>query len=527
MEFPPVDGEKKMDPPFEDSSSTSDLSTTQEGVSAAYEAKSTLINEHVQNEIGFGRYQLQLFCLTGLGWAADNIWLQGVAIILPQIQNELKPTRVEFATMSLFIGLIVGASTWGVLADLIGRRLSFNITLFIAAVFGIAAGGANNFTTLCALISCLGFGVGAIFLEVLPQSQQWWLTLLSVWWALGQLFASLVAWPLINNFSCGDPTHCLRAENKGWRYTFGGVTAVMWILRYVVFDLQESCKYLVAKGRDEEAIEVLEHIARKNGKTITLTLESLRAVTKDIAGQTGTTTYLSTYQVVRNAFSSFSMSHVTPMFSTRRLAINTIITIVLWGLIGLAYPLFNGFITLYLSTQVKNQTSSTYQTYRNYAIISVLGVPGSIIACLVVDYTRKNPNKFAMGGRKVTMAISTALTGIFLFLFTTSTTENAVLGYSLASGLTHYIDQMYGVLYAYTPEVFPAPHRGTGDALCSAFNRICGVLAPAIKIVTTNPDGTAVGGTANGPIFVSATLFMVASVLMLLLPIETAGKAAL
>jgi uncharacterized membrane protein YeaQ/YmgE (transglycosylase-associated protein family) len=38
--------------------------------------------------------------------------------------------------MSLFIGLIVGASTWGVLADLIGCRLSFNITLFIAAVLG-------------------------------------------------------------------------------------------------------------------------------------------------------------------------------------------------------------------------------------------------------------------------------------------------------------------------------------------------------------------------------------------------------
>jgi len=305
----------------------------------------------------------------------------------------------------------------------------------------------------------------------------------------------------------------------------GGVTAVMWILRYVVFDLQESCKYLVAKGRDKEAIEVVEHIARVNGKTTTLTLESLEAVAKDKAGQTGVITHLSTYQVIRNAFSSFSLSHVIPLFSTRRLAVNTTITIILWGLIGLAYPLFNGFITLYLSTQVKNQTASTFRTYRDYSIISVLGVPGSIIACLVVDYTRKNPNKFAMGGRKVTMALSTALTGIFLFLFTTSKTENAVLGYSLASGLTQ--NAMYGVLYAYTPEVFPAPHRGTGDALCSAFNRICGVLAPVIKIVTTNPDGSAVGGTANGPIFVSATLFMVASLLMLLLPIETAGKAAL
>lgn len=90
----------------------------------------------------------------------SDIWLQGVAIILPQIENELRPVRVEYATMALYAGLILGASTWGVLADLIGRRLSFNITLFIAGVFGIAAGGANNFTTLAALIACLGFGVG-------------------------------------------------------------------------------------------------------------------------------------------------------------------------------------------------------------------------------------------------------------------------------------------------------------------------------------------------------------------------------
>lgn len=89
-----------------------------------------------------------------------DIWLQGVAIILPQIGNELKPVRVEYATMALYAGLIVGAITWGVLADLIGRRLSFNVTLFLAGVFGVAAGGANSFITLAALIACMGFGVG-------------------------------------------------------------------------------------------------------------------------------------------------------------------------------------------------------------------------------------------------------------------------------------------------------------------------------------------------------------------------------
>lgn len=57
---------------------------------------------------------------------------------------------------------------------------------------------------------------------------------------------------------------------------------------------------------------------------------------------------------------------------------------------------------------------------------------------------------------------------------------------------------MYGVLYAYTPEVFPAPHRGTGDALASAFNRVTGILAPVIKIVTTPASGGGSTSTANG-----------------------------
>lgn len=37
----------------------------------------------------------------------------------------------------------------------------------------------------------------------------------------------------------------------------GALTFLMFICRFFVFDVQESSKFLVAQGRDEEAIKVL------------------------------------------------------------------------------------------------------------------------------------------------------------------------------------------------------------------------------------------------------------------------------
>lgn len=90
------------------------------------------------------------------------MWLQGVALTLPQLTAEFGPdaTQVRYTTCALFIGLCIGASFWGVASDIIGRRLAFNMTLLIAGVFGLAAGGGNSWIGVCALYSCLGLGIG-------------------------------------------------------------------------------------------------------------------------------------------------------------------------------------------------------------------------------------------------------------------------------------------------------------------------------------------------------------------------------
>ncbi|KIY46937.1 MFS general substrate transporter [Fistulina hepatica ATCC 64428] len=494
------------------------------GVDKAYELKCALINKCLQEEVGYGRYQVELFVLTGLGWAADNIWLQGIALILSQVQQELNPVRIELGTLAFFIGTVAGSAVWGLLTDLIGRKIAFKTTLFLAGTFGIATGASPSFAAFGCLAACLGFGIGgnllvdgALYLEHVPQSHQWTLTLLSGWWALGQVLSSGVAWGFIEHYSCTSSIpqgECPKAENMGWRYTcytLGCITLLIFILRFVVFDLQESSKYLIARGRDEEAIKVLQHIARRNGKSITLTVDQFAAIRASTAPPT-------VLQVFKQVLSPTAISHVKPLFAGRRLAINTSLTVLVWSVIGLAFPLFNAFEPLYLEEHAAGSSS-----YRNYTIISTCGVAGAIIASIVIDWSR-TAGRFSLGGRKLTMAIATMLTGIFLFLFTTATTEAAVLGYLCSAGVTQ--TAMYGVLYAYTPEVFPAPHRGTGDALCSSINRFAGVLAPIIKIATSSADGMS-GENPNKPIWVSGSLFLVASILIMFLPIETAGKAAL
>lgn len=480
----------------------------------------------------------------------DNFWLQGVAIVLPEVKKEFADAaRTPWMTFALYMGLICGAATWGILADIIGRRPSFNATLLIGGVFGVAAGGAPSFTALGGLLAALGFGVGGslpvdgmLFLEFVPGSHQWLLTLLSVFWAFGQLLGSLVAWPLIANYSCAgsnsDPTAapCDTADNMGWRYTLyllGGLTLVGFFFRFLIFQLPESPKYLLCQGRDAEAVAVVRDIARRNGKTLPEDVFSV-AILKAAAGEEATpadeeytppppglkgmlTEMAKVPKTLGSSMKGMSassfkpnMSHIKPLFATGKLTYNTLVIWLIWGLIGLAYPLYNAFLPTYLAARNGIGTSDVDKTYRDYAIISACGVPGSIIAAWMVELPRS--------GRRGALAIGTLLTGIFVFALTVAPNDAGFLGLNCAAALVQNL--MYGCLYAFTPESFPGPVRGTGDGIAASFNRVTGSMAPIISIFAGESN-------ASAPLYVSGALFIVGAILSATLTVESRGKSAL
>ncbi|KAG9233231.1 major facilitator superfamily domain-containing protein [Amylocarpus encephaloides] len=482
------------------------------GHDSAYDIKSKVINKAIQ-DIGMGRYNWQLFVLCGFGWFADNLWLQGVALTLPSLSAEfgISDKQVRYTTCSLFVGLCIGASFWGIQSDIIGRRIAFNCTLCIAGIFGIAAGAAPNWIGSCGLFAALGVGVGgnlpvdgSLFLEFLPNASGALLTLLSVWWPVGQLVASLIGWGFLGGHY---------DEDKGWRYfvfTMGAMTFCMFLARFLMFHLYESPKFLLSRGRQSEAVAVVHGMAFKNKTTTWLTEEILNEIGGD--PKVVSDDKLTTSQIVMRKLAAFSGERIGPLFQERKLAMTTILLWICWAAIGMGYPLFNAFLPQYLArgTTSTGEAVSSYITYRNYAITSVVGVPGSLLACYTVDI------KYI--GRKGTMAISTMLSGIFLFLFTISADSTYQLAFSSIEAFFQNI--MYGVLYAYTPEVFPAPNRGTGTGICSFLNRIMGLCAPIIaaNIPSANP---------NAPVFVSGSLILIAFVAMVFLPIETMGKQRL
>jgi hypothetical protein len=122
----------------------------------------------------------------------------------------------------------------------------------------------------------------------------------------------------------------------GWRYfviAMGGLALISFALRFLAFTIYESPKYLMGKGKDEEAVQVVHEVARRNGKTVNLTLDDLRACEPE-----GYVAATNAGDAVRRKLQSLNFEHVTGMFSTPRMAYSTSLIMLIWALIGLGYP---------------------------------------------------------------------------------------------------------------------------------------------------------------------------------------------
>ncbi|KAJ3178093.1 hypothetical protein HK101_010155 [Irineochytrium annulatum] len=421
-----------------------------------------VVNDHI-GRIGMGKYQWRLFFLCGFGWLNDNMWLQGISLAIQGVQK-------EFNVSSTFMGL--------------GTR---------------------------------------------PPSHQNLLTLLSLFWPVGQLLASAIGWAVLPTATCGDTCTDPLIENRGWRrllMALSAVTLAMLVARQLAVTMLESPKFLVSRGRRREAAEVLASLAEVNGwKGMAVTAEDLGAGRRTAGSAIRrSASFVRRPAAVTGGWRGIAEERwASTKDGLRRwraklyslfkpdLIRTTVLVWIIWSLISCGYTMFNGFLTFFLESgpDSTEPPPTSDETFRDIFIISVMGVPGSILGMFLIE-TRL--------GRRYTMSLSSFGTAASLFLFTITRTRGGQL---LASCLAAVLQNvMYGVLYCYTPEVFDSQVRGTATGVAGALSRVFGTAAPLLTgaLWTIGP---------SVPLYVAALLIAGAASCMVFLPIETKGRQAL
>ena len=118
--------------------------------------------------------------------------------------------------------------------------------------------------------------------------------------------------------------------------TLGAMTLVFAFVRIAVFKMPESPRYLISKGRDVEAVESVNYVARRNGKPEPLTLEMLQEVDRVTGGEVrpGSTKKMSRSAIIKENLQDFESVNYKNLFSNARLARHTSIIWFIWLTIG-------------------------------------------------------------------------------------------------------------------------------------------------------------------------------------------------
>ena len=466
------------------------------------ERKSELINQEL-DRLGMGRYQWCIFVLCGFGYFLDLMWAQTFPLIAVPIQQEMgiPDSQIGDLYTAFSVGLTVGAFSWGILVDIIGRWWAFNLTCLIASIFGILFGVPHQFIWLCVIASLIGLGIGGnipidatITMEFLPKKNRYLLASLSTFQPIGVVVCCFVAFGLIPAFSCDSKLKscnqvpygdlcCESGSNRGWRYlmfTTGGITMCIFIIRFFLFSFQESPKFLLLKGKDKQAFQVVEYIAKFNKQECQLTLEELLAQ-NDITSTTPAKSAAYTQDSNSdndNKVSSFILlrpvlvfvNRITALFATLYLARLTITTWLIYITDYWGFSLAGYFLPIIIAKKNISHSTSPFITYRNYIITYSCGIPAVLIATKLIEI------KFL--GRKWSMVISSALMAVSLILFVEVDSSVANIAFN---GLEYFFQSMFNaILYGWTAEAFPAHIRGTACGISSTWGRITASIAPLI-----------------------------------------------
>jgi MFS transporter, putative metabolite:H+ symporter len=386
------------------------------------------------------RYQRGLFVIIATAWLFDSIDLAALTFILAPMSAEFSLTDTQAGLLASvsFIGMVVGASSAGALADRYGRRPVFATSMLVWGAASLLAALSWDLTSLLVARFFIGVGMGAEFpvaqsllSEFIPAgSRGKYLGFLEGFWPLGFI-------------SCGALS-LLIVPTLGWRALFVLMAMLSLYAFYLRRAVPESPRWYESKGRLQEAEEALEQF---EGKVALATGKPLPPVDTSAAPPSATGTQVPIAELIGASY-------------RRR-------TLMVWGL-WLCVLLGYYGITTWQAKLLADNGMDVSGSIAFVLLMALWGIPGFFTASLLLERL----------GRKTVVISFILLSAVTAYIYGSQTSTVGLI--AVGSAMQFCFFGMWSALYAYTPEVFATRFRATGCGTASAFGRIGAMIGPLI-----------------------------------------------
>ncbi|XP_048464819.1 solute carrier family 22 member 15 isoform X3 [Rhincodon typus] len=343
--------------------------------------------------------------------------------------------KVNLAGSLFFVGLLIGNILFGPLSDRFGRK-----PIFLTAV-------APNYEVFAVTRLLVGLVNGGMSLVAFVLTQEF---VGKSYWALTGSLTNLVFAIGIAAFSV------IGYYIRDWR-TLAAVANCPGVLFFLLFiPIPESPRWLYSQGKTEEAGEVLQYIAQRNGNG------KIFVQLKPCAGT------LKTGQ---------SAHGVMDLVRYPALRWRTAILMYVWYVCSLVYY----GLTLNAGDLKGNR-------YLNIALYGLVEVPAFPLCLYFIDKS--------WSGRRKTMAAFLLFAGVACIstMFLPRHLAGLDMGFllnvtSLALCGKLAVSAAFNIVYVFTAELYPTVIRNAGLGICSMSCRVGGILAPFVpSLKSLNPS---------------------------------------
>jgi MFS transporter, putative metabolite:H+ symporter len=398
------------------------------------------------DRLPFTREHGRLVVGSGLGWALDAMDVGLISFVMASlaVQWRLGTTTLSWIASIGFVGMAIGASVGGLLADRIGRRQVFATTLL---VYGLATGAAALSWSVGALLVfrfLIGLGLGAelpvaatLVSEFAPARIRGRVVVaLEAFWAVGWLLAALIGYFVVS------------ASDDGWRWALAVGAVPALYSAYVRFGLPESVRFLEQRGREAEAETAVRRFENAAGIAPPENPPEIPARTRGGAASGW-------------APAPAPASGPADLWRPgQRLRTGSLWLV--W--FGVNFSYYGAFI--WLPSLLVASGMNLARSFGFTLVITLAQLPGYGMSAVLVELWGRRPtlSLFLIGSAGSAVAFGMA----------DSTTAMVAGGMALS----FFNLGAWGALYAITPEIYPTRLRATGAGWAAGFGRIASILAP-------------------------------------------------